>query len=141
MKANFCSFTLGSGCRVRFTMDLFSSYVLFSHFRPRDATLGNSFSEMSSYARAHVRITCEKNKSKIPIRKSHGLKWENKTYKLKRSIAMYLPRRIVDTNIPYRQGVEWYWRKASDDQLTHRSFFLLRNVTKYLSLFSGNLEF
>ena len=31
-------------------MDLFSLYVLFSHFRPRDVTQGNSFFQMSSYA-------------------------------------------------------------------------------------------
>ena len=68
------------------TIDLFSLYVLFSHFRPRDATRGNSFFQMSSYARANVRITNEKNKRKIPMRASRGLKWENKMYKLKRSI-------------------------------------------------------
>ena len=67
-------------------IDLFSLYVLFSHFRPRDATRGNSFFQMSSYARANVRITNEKNKRKIPMRASRGLKWENKMYKLKRSI-------------------------------------------------------
>ena len=38
-------------------MDLFSLYVLFSHFRPRDFTLENSFFQMSSYARAYVCIT------------------------------------------------------------------------------------
>ena len=43
---------------------------------------------MSSYARVNVRITNEKNKRKIPMRASRGLKWENKTYKLKRSIAI-----------------------------------------------------
>ena len=42
---------------------------------------------MSSYARANVRITNEKNKRKIPMRASRGLKWENKMYKLKRSIS------------------------------------------------------
>ena len=67
-------------------IDLFSLYVLFSHFRPRDATRGNSFFQMSSYARANLRITIEKNKRKIPMRASRGLKWENKMYKLKRSI-------------------------------------------------------
>ena len=71
-------------------IDLFSLYVLFSHFRPRDATRGNSFFQMSSYARANVRITNEKNKRKIPMRASHGLKWENKMYKLKRSIYCLL---------------------------------------------------
>ena len=42
------------------TIDLFSLYVLFSHFRPRDATRRNSFFQMSSYAGANVRITNEK---------------------------------------------------------------------------------
>ena len=49
-------------------IDLFSLYVLFSHLRPRDGTKGNSFFQMSSYARANVRITKEKNKRKIPMR-------------------------------------------------------------------------
>ena len=64
-------------------IDLFSLYVLFSHFRPRDATRGNSFFQMSSYALANVRITNEKTEGKFP----RGLKWENKMYKLKRSIV------------------------------------------------------
>ena len=71
-------------------IDLFILYVLFSHFRPRDATRGNSFFQMSSYARANVRITNAKNKRQIPMRVSRGLKWENKTYKLKRSIAAWV---------------------------------------------------
>ena len=49
-----------------FPIDLFSLYVLFSHFRPRDATRGNSFFQMSSYARANLRITNEKTKGKFP---------------------------------------------------------------------------
>ena len=61
---------------------------LFSHFRPRDTTRGNSFFQMSSYARANVRITNEKNKRKIPMRASRGLKSQNKMYRLKRSIAL-----------------------------------------------------
>ena len=72
-------------CRL-FSIDLFSSYVLFSHFRLRDATRGNSFFQMSSYARANVLITNEKKKRKISMRASRGLKWENKMYTLKRSI-------------------------------------------------------
>ena len=52
-------------------IDLFSLYVLFSHFRPRDATRGNSFFQMSSYARANLRITNEKQKEN-----SHeGITW------------------------------------------------------------------
>ena len=46
-------------------MDLFSLYVLFSHFRPRDVTLGNSFFQMWSYTRSHVCITYEKTKGKF----------------------------------------------------------------------------
>ena len=57
-------------------IDLFSLYVLFSYFGPRDATRGNSFFQLSSYARANVRITNDKNK--IPMRTSLGLKWETK---------------------------------------------------------------
>ena len=79
-------------------IDLFSLYVLFSHFRPGDATQGNSIFQMSSYARANLRITNEKSKRKIPMRASRGLKWENKMYKLKRSIASFLimiPKKIL----------------------------------------------
>ena len=47
-------------------IDFFSLYVLFSHFRPRDATRGNSFFQISSYARANLRITNEKTKGKFP---------------------------------------------------------------------------
>ena len=47
-------------------IDLFSLYVLFSHFRPRDATLGSSFFQRSSYARANVRINYEETKGKFP---------------------------------------------------------------------------
>ena len=75
---------------LRDSTDLFSLYVLFSHFKPRDATRGNSCFQMSSYARANVRITNDKNKRKIPMTASRGLKWENKMYKLKRSIAKCL---------------------------------------------------
>ena len=40
----------------------FSLYVVFSHsVTPREATLGNSFFQVSSHARAHVRIICVGN--------------------------------------------------------------------------------
>ena len=52
------------------SIDLFRLYVLFSHFKPRDATPGNSFFQMSSYAHANVRITNQKNKRQIPLRAS-----------------------------------------------------------------------
>ena len=51
-------------CIVSSSRDLFSLCVLFSHFRPRDATLGNSCFHTSSYARANVRITYERNVKK-----------------------------------------------------------------------------
>ena len=44
-------------------IDLFSLYVLFSHFRPRDATRGNSFFQMSSYARANLLMKKQKENS------------------------------------------------------------------------------
>ena len=46
-------------------------------------------------ARANVRITNAENKRQIPMRASRGLKWENKTYKLKRSITTV----VVPTNM------------------------------------------
>ena len=51
---------------VAYSIDLFGFYILFSHFRPRDATRGNSFFQMSSYARTNLRITNEKTKGKFP---------------------------------------------------------------------------
>ena len=44
---------------------LFRLYVLFSHFRPRDASLGNSFFQMPSYALLNASISCEKTKAKF----------------------------------------------------------------------------
>ena len=53
-------------------IDHFGLYILFSHFRPRDATRGNSFFQMSSYARANLRITNE-----FPW--GHHVVWNGKT--------------------------------------------------------------
>ena len=58
-------------------IDLFSLFILFSHFRPPDATRGNSFFQMSSYARANLRITNEKTKGKFPW--GHHVVWNGKT--------------------------------------------------------------
>ena len=64
-------------------------HVFFSHFRPRDFSQENCFSQMSSHARASTYI-CMHNlwqeKRHIPWRTARGLNWESKTYKLKRSI-------------------------------------------------------
>ena len=46
--------------------DIFSLYVLFSHFRPRDSTPENCFLPISSYSRAHVCLIYEKTKGKFP---------------------------------------------------------------------------
>ena len=58
-------------------LKLFSLCVLFSHFRPRDATLGNSFFQTSSYALANERITYEKRKGKLPW--EYHVVWNGKT--------------------------------------------------------------
>ena len=57
-------------------IDLFGLYILFSHFRPRDATRGNSFLQMSCYARANLRIANEKTKGKFPW--GHHVVWNGK---------------------------------------------------------------
>ena len=64
------------------SIDLLGLCVLFSHFRPRDATRGNSFFQMPSYARANASKLLKKKQ-----KASRVLKWENKMDKLKRSNA------------------------------------------------------
>ena len=61
-------------------IDLFSLYVLFSQYRSCDNTLENCFCQISSCLRAYVRT--KRQSVKFPC----DLYWENKTYKLKRSI-------------------------------------------------------
>ena len=64
---SFCAFSeFANFNKILLGIDLFSLYILFSHFRPRDATRGNSFFQMSSYARVNLRITNEKTKGKFP---------------------------------------------------------------------------
>ena len=53
-------------------IDLFSLYVLFSHFRPRDATLGNSHMHVQMYA-----WLIKKAKGKFP--REHHVVWNGKT--------------------------------------------------------------
>ena len=74
-------------------MDLLSLlYVLFSHFRQRNGTPENCFFQkfkcclMLVHPNAFVCIINEKTRGKISWRTSGGLNWENKIYKLKRSI-------------------------------------------------------
>ena len=64
-------------------IDLFSLHVLFSQYRSCDNTLENClFQIYSSYSCAYVRIIYEQQRVKF----LSDLYWENKTYKLKRSI-------------------------------------------------------
>ena len=73
-------------------IDLFSLYVLFSHFRPRDATRGNSFFQMSSYARANVRITNEKKQKE----NSHeGITWSEMGKQNVQAEKVYSPCKIL----------------------------------------------
>ena len=58
-------------------MELFSEYVLFFHFRPCDATLGNNLFQVPAYADANVHITHEKTKGKLPL--EHHMVWNGKT--------------------------------------------------------------
>ena len=92
-------------CSQYSSIDLFSLYVLFSHLRPRDATRGNSFFQMSSYARANVRITNDRNKRKISMWASRGLKWENKMYKLKRSILRWISPTHKNTKVHLKKFI------------------------------------
>ena len=66
-------------------IDLFSLYVLFSYFRPHDVLMGICLFFFISCAYI---CTCWDDiwKKLFPRVASRGLKWENKTYKLKRSI-------------------------------------------------------
>ena len=50
-------------------------------------------------SRDYLRINNERKKMQIPMRASRGLKWENKTYKLKRSIAeiTFLTERYISS--------------------------------------------
>ena len=57
----------------------FLTCMFFSHFRPRDSTTQN-------YFHAHINAYLTKRQRQIPWRTSRGLNWENKAYKLKRSI-------------------------------------------------------
>ena len=49
------------------SVDLTSLYVLFSQYKSRDNTLGNSFFQISSYLREHLRIHCEKTAGQVPL--------------------------------------------------------------------------
>ena len=80
------------------TINLFSLYVLFSHFRPRDATRGNSFSQMSSYARANVRIINEKKKQKD--NSLEGITWSEMGKQNVQTKKVYCKYQYVSVNLP-----------------------------------------
>ena len=81
---------------------------------------------MSSYARANVRITNAENKRQIPMRASRGLKSENKTYKLKRSIdnqTSKFTRPLENVLAPFYKNlkgglaVHFYERKSKEQSI------------------------
>ena len=95
-------------------IDLFSLYAMFSHFRPRDVTRGNSFFQMSSYARANVRITIENSHEGITCSKIGKLK----VYHTLRSSSSKYLRQICK---PTRDH----------DFITFRyNFFLIHSIVK-----------
>ena len=57
-------FIVSYSCR---SIDLTSLYVLFSQYKSRDNTLRNSFFQISSYLREHLRIHCEKTAGQVPL--------------------------------------------------------------------------
>ena len=57
-------FIVSYSCR---SIDLTSLYVLFSQYKSRDNTLQNSFIQISSYLREHLRIYCEKTGGQVPL--------------------------------------------------------------------------
>ena len=69
-----------------------------------------------------------KNKRKIPLGTSRGLKWENKTYKLKRSIAKtaFITARIIaslEIMIAKYKAVRTYNEEHGPQRRNTRSFF------------------
>ena len=74
-------FIVSYSCR---SIDLTSLYVLFSQYKSRSNTLGNSFFQISFYLRAHLRLTVKRQWGKFPW----DLYRENKTYKLNRFIVL-----------------------------------------------------
>ena len=80
-------------CGKRFKMsqiDLFRLYVLSPQCRSRNNTLENSFIQMLSYSHADVCIIHEETKGATSLQTLKN--WENKTYKLKRSISQWKDR-------------------------------------------------
>ena len=67
------------------TIDLFSLYVLFSHFTSRDGSPENC--QIPSYTRAsrYILVLQDlwKDKRKMPWRTSRGLIWQDNAFKLK----------------------------------------------------------
>ena len=87
-------------------IDLFILYILFSHFRPCDATRGNSFFQMSSYAHANVHITNEKNKRQ----NSHeGITWSEmgkQNVQAKKVYSIRITNHLVTCFLNIIQGKE-----------------------------------
>ena len=134
-----------------FLIDLFSLYVLFSRFRPRDALMGICLLFFSLIMRTFARAWDDIGKKLFPRVASRGVKWENKTYKLKRSIN-YVLTPLFPWHSPVLQGHNvpiWqrtgrprnHWALCWEQDLSSSSykgrpiFFrwpVLRDIRKYL---------
>ena len=75
--------------------------VCFSHFRPRDGSPENCFFQMASvhvHPRAYVCIINESQKA-------NSLIWENKTYKLNKSIVKFLFLCFLACDTEMQEGI------------------------------------
>ena len=107
-------------------IDLFSLYILFSHFRPRDATWGNSFFQMSSYARANLRITNEETKGKFPW--GHHVVWNGKTKCTSWKGLLNWNQRFRDKKIKWNSC---HHMLTSFSQLQKRSYHVVERTAKF----------
>ena len=78
-------------CAYLFQIDLFSLNVFFSHFRPRDV-LNLKGNCCYAYICTCIRRIRNKLFSRVT---SRCLKWENKTYKLKKGLERFCPAAML----------------------------------------------
>ena len=87
-------------------IDVFSLYILFSQCRSCDVTLESCFFEFASCSRAYIRIIYEKTRQTL-LGTSHDLHWENKIYKLKRSIHIHRMNWVRTNWYSMERGAWW----------------------------------
>ena len=113
-------------------IDPFSLYVLFSLYRSCDNTLKYCFVQILSYSRAYLCIICKKTKGKFP----RNLYWENKKYKVNRSIKRLFC--IFQSNvcclISNQEGLGWVcslWDKQHASDIVRKSTLRLETFFKF----------